>query len=436
MTAADPIPTRRPMRERMRQQRGLLSVIVVAELIAVVLVSTISPHDHIDGEVYRLGAQALLNGNDVYENLPATESGLRLPFIYPPFAAILFAPLALVPKVGAVAMIMVLSHLALLATLYVVLSASTFLAAHRDRVLLITAAAMPVATISEPVIETITYAQINLVLMAMVAVDCLWRTSGGKKLPYPRGLLIGLAAGIKLTPAVFLLFFLLRKDYRPILTALGTFVLTALLGLVLAFDDARTFWLSKVMSTSGVSFGPGFTGDASVYAGNQSLRSMLTKLGVPSVTLISAVLTLVLLAVAVMGMSHAIRLRDLPMAVTLNGVLGLLMSPISWSHHWVWAIPALVLLIGYAVSRQDWPVLMISTLAAGIFTMGPHWTVPQGNGRELRWNVFEHFIGNAYVYFGLALLVYWAVLFWRSPRSKVPANEERTVEMAKIASPG
>ncbi|GAA2822171.1 glycosyltransferase 87 family protein [Saccharopolyspora taberi] len=409
--------TERSLGERMREQRALLVVIAVAELIAVIMVSTISPHDHIDGEVYRLGARALLAGQDVYGDLPPTESGLSLPFIYPPFAAILFAPLALVPKVVSTALIMLVSHLALLVTLYVVLSSATFLAAHRDKVLLVAAALLPLATISEPVMETLTYAQINIVLMALVAVDCLWRTGGDRKLPYPRGMLIGLAAGLKLTPAAFLLFLLLRRDVRTIITTGLTFLGTVLLGFLVTFGNARDFWLREVFATSNVSFGPKFTGDATVYAGNQSLRSALTKLGVPAPTVVFALLALVVLALAVAGMLHAIRQRDLPLAVTINGVLALLVSPISWSHHWVWAIPALVLLAGTAFTRRDWPLLLATATAAGFFAFGPHWKVPQGDGKELRWNPFEFLIGNAYVFFGVAFLVYAAVLWIRARRA-------------------
>ncbi|WP_433870687.1 glycosyltransferase 87 family protein [Saccharopolyspora sp. CA-218241] len=411
-----------------REHRALLVVIGVAELIALLMVSAISPHDHIDGEVYRLGARALLDGKDIYHNLPPTNSGLSLPFIYPPFAAILFAPLALLPKMGAVVVIMVVSHLALLATLYVVLGASTFLTAHRERVLLVTAAVLPLATVTEPVLETITYAQINLVLMALVAVDCLWRVGSDKKLPYPRGMLIGIAAGIKLTPLVFLLFPLLRRDFRLIATALLTFLGTAVLGFLVTFDNARHFWVREIMATSDVSFGPKFTGDASTYAGNQSVRSLLSKLEVPGLTPVFLALSVVVLAIAVLGMVHALRRRDLPTAVVLNGVLGLLVSPISWSHHWVWAIPALVLLIGAAWSRRDHALLLASTLAALLFVMGPHWNVPQGRGRELRWNFFEHLIGNAYVYFGLAFLAYWAVQWWRSRQRTAALSTDQTPE--------
>ncbi|RKT84438.1 alpha-1,2-mannosyltransferase [Saccharopolyspora antimicrobica] len=402
--------------DRLREHRSLLAVIAVAELIAVMVVSTVNTHDHIDGEVYRLGAKALLGGRDLYNDLPATESGLELPFIYPPFAAIVFAPLGLIPKAASTAVIMLVSHLALLTTLYVVLRAAPFLQEHRERVLLVTAAVLPLATISEPVLETITYAQINIVLMALVAVDCLWRVDGAKKLPYPRGLLIGLAAGIKLTPLVFLLLPLLRRDVRTIAVALLTFLGTALLGFALTFDNARRFWLQEMFASSNVSFGPKFTGDASVYAGNQSLRSLLTKVGVPHLTVFFAVLAVLALVLVVLGMRHAVRRRDLPTAVVLNGVFGLLMSPISWSHHWVWAIPGLVLLLGAAWTQRNWALLLATAMITGFFMMGPHWKVPQGKGLELTWNLPQNLIGNAYVYFGLAFLLYNAILWWRARR--------------------
>ncbi|MGW3467124.1 glycosyltransferase 87 family protein [Saccharopolyspora sp. NPDC000995] len=426
---------RMPLQERLRDHRSLLVVIAVAELIAVMVVSTVNTHDHIDGEVYRLGAQALLRGRDLYNNLPATESGLLLPFIYPPFAAIVFAPLALIPKAASTAVIMLVSHAALIVTLYVVLSASTFLRAHREKVLLVTAAVLPLATISEPVLETITYAQVNIVLMALVAVDLLWRTDGAKKLPYPRGLLIGLAAGIKLTPLVFLLLPLLRRDVRTIVASLLTFLGTVLLGFALTFDNARRFWLHEMLASSNVSFGPKFTGDASTYAGNQSLRSLLSKMSTPSLTIVFALLAAIVLVLAVLGMVHAIRQRDLPMAVTINGILGLLVSPISWSHHWVWAIPGLVLLIGAAQAQRDWALGLATTLTAGFFMMGPHWKMPQGHGLELRWNFFEQLIGNSYVYFGLAFLLYNAVRWWRSRRTPIkPVNDDPAPE-APLTAP-
>ena len=405
---------RRELADRIREHRALIAVIAVAEVIAVLAVSTINQHDHIDGEVYQLGARAWLAGHDLYGDLGPTRSGLRLPFLYPPFAAIAFSPLAFASKTTGIVVISVLSHLALLAALHAVLSSCTFLAGRRDAVLLATAAALPLATIAEPVQETFGYAQINLVLMGLVAVDCLWRTGPGRRLPYPRGMLVGLAAGLKLTPAVFLLFFLLRKDYRAIATAVAGFAGTVLVGALLSFEDSRRFWLGEMLASSTVRFGPKFTGDASTYAGNQSLRSLLAKFDLPGLwlTVVFALVALLVATAAVLGMLHALRRRDLPLAVVLNGVLGLLVSPISWSHHWVWAAPALVLLLGAAVAERNWPLLAASSLVAGFFLIAPHWKMPQGRGLELRWGFAQQLLGNAYVYCGLAFVLHAAVLWW------------------------
>lgn len=419
-----PTPAARTLGAHLREHRKLLAVAAVAELVSIIMVSAINPSDHIDGEVYWLGAKAWLHGHDLYHNLPATETGLRLPFIYPPFAAIVFSPLGWLSRSGAITVLMVSTHVALLVTLYLVLGTSALFTGplggqqRREKVLLLTAAALPLCTIAEPVLQTIIYAQINVVLMAMVALDCLWRINGPRNLPYPRGLLIGLAAAVKLTPAVFLLFLVLRRDFRATLVAIATFVGTALIGAVLAFNDSREFWLSQMFSSGTVSFGSDYPGNASIYAGNQSLRALLSRLGLPEPwqTLVLGVLILLALALAIAGMVHAQRQHNPPLAMTINGILGLLASPISWSHHWVWAIPALVLLVTGSAARRDWPLLTATALTAGFFIMGPHWKVPQGDFKELHWNFFEQLIGNAYTYFGIGFLVYTASGWWSAWR--------------------
>lgn len=405
---------------RLWDNRALLAVIVGLELLAIIVVSTMDQHNHVDGEVYQLAAKAWLAGRDFYESLPPTETGLELPFIYPPFAAIVFTPLALVSKPVAITVITILTHLTLLITLYVVLGASTFLAARRDKIVLITAAVLPLATVSEPVRETIGYSQINTMLMAMIVVDCLWRINSERPLPYPRGLLIGLAAGLKLTPAVFLLFFLLRRDYRAILISVLSFLGTALIGLALAFHESGQFWTREIFASAGMSFGPGFVGNTGVYAGNQSLRGVLSKLSLtqPWMTVAFGLLALLVLVLAIAGMVHAIRQRDLGVAMAINAVAGLLVSPISWSHHWVLALPALVLVWGSAFGRKDWPVLLASSFATSIFFIAPHWSMPQGKGRELRWDFFEHLVGSSYVWLGMTFLLYSATVWWRAGRAK------------------
>ena len=69
---------------------------------------------------------------------------------------------------------------------------------------------LPAALFLEPVRNTLNYGQVNVALMALVAADCLAAAPR-----WPRGALVGLAAAVKLTPAAFVLFFLLRRDSGP-----------------------------------------------------------------------------------------------------------------------------------------------------------------------------------------------------------------------------
>jgi alpha-1,2-mannosyltransferase len=115
----------------------------------------------------------------------------------------------------------------------------------------------------EPVRNTISYGQVNVLLTALVAADCL--VPGGR---WPRGALVGLAAAVKLTPAAFVLFFLLRRDYRAASTAALSFGVAAAAGFALAWRDSVRYWTSVV-------FQSGRPGNPA-YAANQSLEAVLT----------------------------------------------------------------------------------------------------------------------------------------------------------------
>ena len=171
---------------------------------------------HIDLEVYRIGVQTWLAGGDMYGPLPPTISGMALPFIYPPFAAMLLAPFAFLPWTAAWVLLFVLSLTALAATLYVV-ARRAWPDGGSGGALLVAALALPVLLWIEPVLETFEFGQVNLILMGLVAVDCL-----APRTRWPRGLLVGVAAAIKLTPAAFVLFFLLRRDRRAAVVAVVT----------------------------------------------------------------------------------------------------------------------------------------------------------------------------------------------------------------------
>lgn len=405
---------------RSREWRAPLIMVLVVEIVALIYATTIDHHNHIDAEVYQLGARAWLDGLHLYGPLPPTESGYQLPFIYPPFAALLFAPLAVLSKQQVIKVTVVVTTLALVASLALVVNASKALAPRRDQVLPITACLLPVATIAEPVLETYGYGQISVLLMAMVLVDCLWRTGEGRKLPWPRGLMLGIAAGIKLTPAAFLLFFLLRRDFRSIAWSFAGFAATVAIGLAASVPDSITFWTHEVFTIGTTSFGKEFAGNVSVFAGNLTLHSMLAKFGLTGLALTAAfgLCAVVVLTLAGLGMVQALRERDLAFAVMINAIAELLLSQVSWSHHWVWAVPTLAMLTAAAVRNRQLSLAVPTAFASAVFAYGPQWQIPAGNGAELKWTFRQQLVANSYVYLGLAFLVYAATFWWVAHRNR------------------
>jgi alpha-1,2-mannosyltransferase len=250
--------------------------------------------------------------------------------------------------------------------------------------------------------ETLWFGQVNLILMAMVTADCLLRRT-----PWPRGLLIGLAAAVKLTPAVFVLFFLPRREWKPPVTALATFVGASVLGAVLAPSVWGSYWL-------GVLLEPDRIGGAG-YAGNQSLRGTLHRLALPHSVETITWLALVAATVAA-GWVAVLRLRragrDVE-AMLVVAAVGLLCSPISWSHHWVWAVPALVVLAAAWVNRR---VRWTTAALAAVFLVGPHWLFPKGDDRELSLDLWQQVILDTYV---VVAIVGVAVMVWRGAPTTV-----------------
>ena len=97
--------------------------------------------------------------------------------------------------------------------------------------------ALPAAMLLEPVRSTLCYGQINALLMALVAFDCLTRAPR-----WPRGIGVGIAAALKLTPGVFVLFFLLRRDLRSAARAGLSFAACTGAGFALAPRDSLRYW--------------------------------------------------------------------------------------------------------------------------------------------------------------------------------------------------
>lgn len=350
----------------------------------------------IDLDVYRIGGQLWLHGGNLYGLLPPTQAGVRLPFSYPPIAAVLLAPLSLLPMTAASALFSLVTVALTAVVLRVFLAAAWPAARPSWRTV---GWLLPAVLLLEPVRNTINYGQVNVLLMALVAADCLAREPR-----WPRGALVGLAAAVKLTPWAFVLFFLLRRDYRAARTAALSFCVTTAAGFLFAPRDSARYWTSVVFQTRR----PG----SPVYAANQSIQGMLARAGLDPHTAAGLALWLVLCAVtvllAVRGMRHAIDHGLDAWAVSLNAFAALLVSPVSWSHHWVWGETAMLVLACQGLREPRGPMrrclLCLAAAGTAVFAAAPQWSLPHGGDRELHWAAWEQLTGSGYVLLAFAVL--------------------------------
>ncbi len=342
---------------------------------------------------------------------PCTERGLyRLryhgfsPFTYPPAAALAFIPLAALSLREIDGLSAVVGVLALVATVWVCFGSLGW-KRHADRVVL-TLVVSGAAMCLEPVRQTFRFGQVNLILLAIVVADlCLPDSSRCK------GIGVGLAAGFKLTPLIFVPYLLLTRRVSAGARALGSFCATIALGFLVMPVESNQFWFGHIFAN------PARVGGLA-YVSNQSLEGVLVRqLGGSAAPhwpwLVGA------WVIFVVGMAGAVRLHarghELA-AIVLCGLTGLLISPISWSHHWVWVIPALAVVVDAALRRAAliWTVVAAILVGfQGIVHHGWIWFVPATRGRELAWTVSQWPVGNLYVLIGLTVMLTvagWLVL--------------------------
>ena len=345
----------------------------------------------IDLAAYRSGARTWLRGQDLYGQVPVLR-GLPMPFTYPPIAAVVLAPLALLPLTAA-GTVLTLGSIGLAAV--VLREFLRRLAGPAAGSVWAVGWLLPPALLLEPVRNTLAYGQVNLVLMALVALDCLTPEPR-----WPRGALTGLAAAVKLTPAAFVLFFLLRRDYRAAVTAGVSFAITTAAGFALAGPDSMRYWTAAVFHTDRI-------GDPA-HAANQCIQAVLARAGLDPHTLPGAAAWLALSALVVMatwrGMRQALAASQDCWALSLNAFAALLISPMSWSHHWVWCAPALLTLAD--LGRRHHHRLAVAAAACGLvlFATAPQWWLGRFAGPELRWAAWQQVIGSSYVFFAALVL--------------------------------
>jgi alpha-1,2-mannosyltransferase len=282
----------------------------------------------VDLHVYVEGAATIGTGRPLYDFVYADQTpDFPLPFTYPPFAAVVFAPLHLVPF-GVLAFIW---QIGVMAALYGVVWLSLRLIGRADHRLTMLWTAVGIWT--EPLRSTFDYGQINviLVLAVLYAVhSSRWWLSG---------LLVGLAAGVKLTPAVAGLYFVGARRWGAALFSAVVFFGTVGVSLLVLGGQARYYFTDLLgdadrIGPIGTSFNQSWRGGISRILGHDA--------GYGSAVVAGVVITAVLAVLAWRAIGGA---RDRLGAIVIVQLFGLLLSPISWTHHWVWLIPLILWLL-------------------------------------------------------------------------------------------
>jgi hypothetical protein len=348
--------------------------------LAVVIVFA-ATYNALDFRIYMWGGHAVLHDNRLY-----LAQAYGHWFTYSPFAAIVFVPVAVLPLAVARVLWDLVSVAALAYSCVLVLK----LAGYRPSRLVV-AVAVAAAMALDPVWQTLFLGQINLILLALILTD-VWRVSQGRA----AGIGVGIAAAIKLTPAIFIVFFLLARQTKAAFIAAGAFVVCGLFGFGVAPDASRLYWRRLFFDTHRV--GAPYISNQSPYAAAIRIASGQGDIGLWWIV--------IPLAFAVVGLTTATLLakrQEWLGATAVTGTTGLLVSPISWAHHWVWILPALVLLqrSGHRIAA-----------AAGylLFALAPFWFTPHAAGpREYGFHWLLTLVANCFLTAGLAFFVFMAL---------------------------
>jgi len=414
--------------DRRRQQRLIvgagvacwLALLISVAAYVVICVAVLHQPFHVgmrrlryfDLRVYLGAAERVLNGRPLYGHPIA----LHLGFTYPPVTALALLPLTLASitvdswVLTAINIVLLVCTLRWTVSLWRASNLSTgrrLLTSLNDWTIAAGAAAL--ALWFEPVTTTLGYGQVDLIITALVVLD-LSRSDTART----KGAAIGIAAGLKLTPLIFIPYLLLSGRRRAAGWAVGSFLGTIVVSSITVGADAFHYWTKVIFDTRVV----GSIADAS----NQSLQGVTARLsGSSSPDSLELVLVALVASGTVLLAARASRRGDDATGFWLCAMASLLASPISWTHHWAMAVPALLLLVLSASqerSRLRW--LAAATVATVGYSYLPerlevrHPLAPRGFWPSLA--------SDSYVVLGLAAVLVTAfTLLRRQPEAPLPA---------------
>lgn len=415
---------------------------------------------HFDVYVYWYALNNWFSGNSLYDWYALPDYKMY-PFTYPPFGAWALSPLTWFDYETA-ARLMIMA-IALQTAVIVALVGRSLGWSWGSAFAIAPWAAILVQQCLEPFTQSVGFAQVNTAMMALVMIDVAAPPSWKG-----RGVASGLAAAIKLTPAIAVLIFLLRRQWRSAITMVATSLAVTLLSWVISPGESTRFFFDAMWD-------PQRAGDA-YYTSNQNLKGFVARALPENAWSIAWAITVALALVAAVWLclriqaaatsvvtphvisddaapgplnaaapatgaaasaasaalaspaGDAVAAPDavattpaapvLPenLATLLTAAvimtLGLLVSPITWSHHWVWGLASVVALIAVALRLKSAPLAALTLVQGALFIMAPHWWFSHGQVNELHWNVVEQLVGSSYT---LAAIASGVALAWALP---------------------
>ncbi|SHI72680.1 alpha-1,2-mannosyltransferase [Streptomyces sp. 3214.6] len=310
-----------------RTERGrLLLLLGLAVGVAVFTATVPLLRDWFDLRVYYGTVNSWIHdGGRVYDyRVPGTSYG----FTYPPFAAVVMLPMALIGLRTAIIAAFLLNLTALAVVVRVLVGPRW-----RRHGWYGAGLAACALVLFEPLRDTFSFGQVNLLLLALVLTDAWLLATGRTRWA---GVGIGLAAAVKLTPALFIGLLLVARRRREAAVATAVAVAATGLAALIAPDASRFYWTYAMWDTNRVG--------RLDYVSNQSLQGVLARLGVES-RAVWAVLVLVVLCWWAWRARRAVAVGDWQAAFALTGLSACLVSPVTWVHHLVWLLPSFAVLI-------------------------------------------------------------------------------------------
>ncbi|MET8356239.1 glycosyltransferase 87 family protein [Micromonospora sp. NPDC005171] len=380
----------------------------VRRLVALVALGAVLPalylpglvHNFFDLKIYMSAMDWWRVGHPLYDYVQPDRVQGELYFTYPPFSALLLWPFGLLRLGATVAIFTALTVLAVvLTTRWLV---APVIARHDlPRTFTLVAAVLLVLAV-ESIRETITFGQINMLLVVLILADLLFAVPQARRWA---GVGVGLATALKLFPGIFIVYLLATRRWRAAAVASATAAAATLLAAAIAPRDSWRFWTHELWTTERV-------GRTDI-VGNQSLFGLLSRFTEPDKP--DRLLWLLVVAVvSVYGLwraTRAARAGDPLTGLTLTGLVGSLASPITWTHHIYWFVPAVVLLADAALSadrpdevrRRRW----LAGLALGITAVTIYGVVTfqaWGAGPVRTHDPVDFVVQNTYVLLSLLLL--------------------------------